>query len=315
VGRREIHRYHRNQGEAVMGKSDPKPFRPVSALAADFVAELAHANRSRHTCRAYAADLAQFSAFYQGPVAGITADVIRGFEATFAQLRPDSRARKQAALASFLSWAHRRGLIVSNPMATIERVHRDPPRPRSLTRQQVETVLTAIPPAQRRDRLLFRLIFETGMRVSEALGLHVEDLDLTVDDERLHVLGKGGQRRTVLLDEAGLVGRLRSYLKRTGYRHGPLFRAEKNGRGGPLRYQSVQERWARYCAQAGVSCTLHQLRHTHATELVNGGVSLATIRRRLGHKNLQTTLRYAEQSDATADAELRAWRRKQHRSR
>ena len=56
-------------------------------------------------------------------------------------------------------------------------------------------------------------------------------------------------------------------------------------------------------------------RHTHATELVNGGVSLATIRRRLGHKNLQTTLRYAEQSDATADAELRAWRRKQYRSR
>ena len=178
----------------------------------------------------------------------------------------------------------------------------------------MEAVLTAIPAAQRRDRLLFRLIFETGLRVSEALGLHVEDLDLTADDEHLNVLGKGGQRRTVLLDEAGLVGQLRSYLKWTGYRHGPLFRAEKNGRGGPLRYQSVQERWARYCAQVGVSCTLHQLRHTHATELVNGGVSLATIRRRLGHKNLQTTLRYAEQSDATADAELRAWRRKQRRS-
>ena len=52
-----------------------------------------------------------------------------------------------------------------------------------------------------------------------------------------------------------------------------------------------------------------KLRHTHATELVNDGVSLATIRKRLGHKNIQTTLRYAEQSDETADAELRAWRR------
>jgi integrase len=58
-----------------------------------------------------------------------------------------------------------------------------------------------------------------------------------------------------------------------------------------------------------VTCTLHQLRHTHATELVNAGVSLATIRKRLGHKHLQTTLRYAAQSDATADAEIRAWRR------
>ena len=63
-----------------------------------------------------------------------------------------------------------------------------------------------------------------------------------------------------------------------------------------------------------MSCTLHRLRHTHAIELVNGGVGLATIRKRLGHKNLQTTLRYAEQSDTTADAEVRAWRRKQERS-
>ena len=63
------------------------------------------------------------------------------------------------------------------------------------------------------------------------------------------------------------------------------------------------------CATAGVNATLHQLRHTHATEFVDDGVSLATIRKRLGHKNLQTTLRYAEQTDATADAELRRWRR------
>ena len=230
------------------------------------------------------------------------------------RLRPASRARKQAALASFLDWAHRQGHVASDPMALVERVHRDPPRPRSLGREPVEAILAMIPTAQRRDRLLFRLIFETGLRVSEALGLHVEDLDLTADDEHLNVLGKGGQRRTVLLDDPRLVGQLRAYLKQTGYRHGPLFRAEKNGRGGPLRYQSVQERWAGYCAQAGVCCTLHQLRHTHATELVNGGVSLATIRKRLGHKNLQTTLRYAEQSDATADAEVRAWRRKQYRS-
>ena len=272
-------------------------------------------NRSRHTCRAYATDLAQFSAFYRGPVGGITAEVIRGFGATLERLGPASRARKQAALASFLDWARRQGHVASDPMALVERVRPDPPRPRSVGREPVEAILTIIPAAQRRDRLLFRLIFETGLRVSEALGLHLEDLDLTADDEHLNVLGKGGQRRTVLLDDAHLVRQLRAYLKQTGYRHGPLFRAEKNGRGGPLRYQSVQERWVGYCAQAGVSCTLHQLRHTHATELVNGGVSLATIRKRLGHKNLQTTLRYAEQSDATADAEVRAWRRKHYRSR
>jgi integrase/recombinase XerD len=288
---------------------------PLSPLVADFLADLAHTNRSRHTRRAYATDLAQFSAFYRGPVGGITAEVIRGFGATLGRLGPASRARKQAALASFLEWARRQGYLCSDPMASVARVRPEPPRPRAVGRGPVEEILKVIPVAQRRDRLLFRLIFETGLRVSEALGVHLEDLDLTADDEHLSVLGKGGQQRTVLLDDANLVRQLRAYLKQTGYRHGPLFRAEKNSRGGPLRYQSVQERWAGYCARAGVSCTLHQLRHTHATELVNGGVGLATIRKRLGHKNLQTTLRYAEQSDTAADAEVRAWRRNQQRCR
>jgi site-specific recombinase XerD len=175
--------------------------------------------------------------------------------------------------------------------------------------------LAVIPPTQRRDRLLFRLIYETGMRISEALALYVEDLDLTPDDEHLTVLGKGGKRRTILLDNPAVVKEVRSYLKRMGYRAGPLFRAQKNGWGGPLRYQSVQEHWAHYTALAGIPCTLHQLRHTHATMLVNGGVSLATIRKRLGHASIQTTLRYAEQSDHTADTEIRAWRRRQNRMR
>ncbi len=65
AGRRGIHRYHRNHGEAVVRKPDPKQLGSLSSLAADFVTELAHANRSRHTCRAYATDLAQFSAFYR----------------------------------------------------------------------------------------------------------------------------------------------------------------------------------------------------------------------------------------------------------
>jgi integrase/recombinase XerD len=286
---------------------------PVSAAVAAFLADLAHAGRSAHTHRAYAADLAAFRAAYDGPIASITAETLRAYFATVAHLAPATRARKQAALASFLKWAYRQDLIAADPMAKVERVRADPPAPRGLTREQVEAILGVIPTAQARDRLLFRLLTETGIRISEALNLYVDDLDLTPDDERLTVIGKGGRRRTVLLDDPALVTQLRAYLKQRRYQHGPLFRAEKNGRGGPLRYQSVQERWRRYCATAGIACTLHQLRHSHATELVNGGVSLATIRKRLGHKNVQTTLRYADQADATADAEVRAWRRQQDR--
>ena len=291
----------------------PQPALPgegqtVASAVQDFLTDLTHANRSPRTLRAYAADLAGLRAVAPALV-DVTADALRAHFGACAHLRPATRARKQAAMASFFRWALRQGRLPDDPMARLDRVRLPDPAPRGVGRSTAEAILAAIPASRKRDRLLFRLLLETGLRIGEALALHVEDLDLTPDDERLTVLGKGQRRRTILLDDPALVHQLRAYLKHTGCRHGPLFRAEKNGRGGPLRYQSAQELWARYRARAGAACTLHQLRHTHATELVNDGVGLATIRKRLGHRQLQTTLRYAEQSDAAADAELRARRR------
>ena len=282
---------------------------PLDELVTAFLTDLAHANRSPRTRYAYATDSAQLCAFYQGPMQAITAEVLRTFFSTHLHLSPATRARKQAAVARLFTWAHQHELLDTNPMLKIERVKLDPPQPRGMERDQIERILTITPVDCPRDRLFFRLLLETGLRAGEALSLYIEDLDLTFDNEHLTVVGKGNKKRTILVDDPHLVHQLRAYLKRTGYKHGQLFRAEKNGRGGPLRYQSMQERWDHYCSQAGVACTLHQLRHSHATELINGGVSLPTIRKRLGHKNLQTTLRYAEQADATADAEVRAWRR------
>src|SRR2546428_11778485 len=284
----------------------------LKSLVTTFLADLAHANHSPHTCRAYATDLTQLCAFHQGPIQSITADVLRTFFEMHAHLRPATRARKQAAVARFLTWAEQQELLERNPMRKIDRVKLDPPQPRGVERVQIERSLKVVPAEHLRDRLFFRLLAETGLRVSEGLSLYVEDLDLSLDNEHLTVVGKGGKRRTVLLDDPRLVQQLRAYLKRMGYKHGPLFRAEKNGRGGPLRYQTIQERWDHYCSEAGVACTLHQLRHSHATELINGGVSLPTIRKRLGHKNLKTTFCYAEQTDQTADAKERTLRQSRH---
>jgi len=117
----------------------------------------------------------------------------------------------------------------------------------------------------------------------------------------------------VLLDDPALVALLRRYLRQTSYTRGPLFRAAKNHICGPLRYASAQELWAKYNATAGEDIELHQLRHTHATELVRDGVSLQTTRKRLGHRKIQTTLLYADHSDQAADDELRARRRRADR--
>ena len=187
--------------------------RALATLVADFLTDMAHANRSVHTRRAYAADLGSFVRFHGGPASSITPEILRSFFATIGHLAPASRARKEAAIASFLAWAYRHDLIRADPMGRVDRVRLDPPAPRGLRTGEVAAILAAIPAHCRRDRLLFRLIAELGLRVGEALSLQVEDVDLARDDEHLSVLGKGGRRRTVLIDDDGLVIQLRAYLR------------------------------------------------------------------------------------------------------
>ena len=282
---------------------------PLPEVNSRFLADLQRAECSPHTTRAYRTELNYLVACHTGPVGAISVDVVRAALDRRDGRSPASRARTMAALNSFLTWAVKHDLLDANPLVKLNRVKVPEPGLRGVARDQIDAVLKFIPRDNLRDQFLFRLLAETGLRISEALQLDMDDLDLTRDDEHLHVLGKSGHRRTVLLDDPKLVSVLRRYLKETQARHGPLFRALKNGDGQPLRYQTIQARWAAYCAKAGVACSLHQLRHSHATALVQDGVSLATIRKRLGHKHIQTTLRYAEQSDAAADTELRQRRR------
>jgi integrase/recombinase XerC/integrase/recombinase XerD len=157
--------------------------------------------------------------------------------------------------------------------------------------------------------VLVETAYVCGARASEVCGMHVEDLDLRLDDEHVRIHGKGGSVRTVLLDDRGYVALLKLYLARAGYTAGPLFRASINGAGGPLSYDAAHHRWQNYCATAGVDIDIHQLRHAHATELINSGVSIEVVRRRLGHASTETTQLYTLLADTVADDEIRAARR------
>ena len=102
---------------------------------------------------------------------------------------------------------------------------------------------------------------------------------------------------------------------RAAYTSGPLFRASINGRGGPLSYDAAHHRWKKYCAGAGAGIGIHQLRHAHATELINSGVSIEVVRRRLGRASTETTHVYTLLADKVADTEIRAARRKREARR
>jgi integrase len=179
-----------------------------------------------------------------------------------------------------------------------------------------EAILKAIPTKATRDRTLFTLLYETGLRVGEALGLHVEDVDLAMDDEKVRVMGKGGRERTVLLAAAPRSIRLlRHHLKTTKYPSGAVFRGDPR-RGGsslPADYTTIRRAWARYCEKAGVRATIHQLRHSRASELVQAGVPLGTVRRQLGHRNIQSTMIYAEVDSATVKRDLLEYQKRKRR--
>ena len=130
-----LYRYHRNKVKRMESMATEEPSLEIQV--ATFLADLAHANHSPQTGRAYASDLAQLCAFHQGPAQTITAEVLRKFFELHAHLRPATRARKQAAVARFLTWAEQQELLTANPMRKIDRVKLDPPQPRGVERDQI----------------------------------------------------------------------------------------------------------------------------------------------------------------------------------
>jgi integrase/recombinase XerD len=294
---------HLSQLSPAMG---PESLADAVAL---WLGDLVRAERSPATARAYRCDLSTLLAVYDGPVDGVTVEHLRQALVACAKLSASTRNRRQAAMASFFKWSIRQGLCDANPTDRLEPVRVNPPLPRALRPGQIQAILAAIPASHLRDRVIFNLLYCTGARVGEVLALHAEDVDLTVGDERITVLGKGNKRRTLLIDDPRVLVLLRRHLRGLRRTSGPVFTSSRGTSTTPLAYETIRQRWQTYCAIAGVEGNIHQLRHSHATELIDGGVRIETIRKRLGHASFASTARYAQLSDRVADAELRAWRR------
>ena len=298
-------------------------------LTETFLGATQHTFRA-NTRRAYRYDLQLFArAFPDLEAAAVTAAHLRAFLAATAERAPSTLARRRAALRSCFSWAYRTNLLPTDPTTHLDKVSLPQREPRPLQPAAVAAVLTAIPARQTRNRLLFTLLYETGLRVGEALGLQHTDVQLNeTDGGYLRVRGKGERERLVLLIDAPRTVRLlRAHIGKCPA-IGPLFRGDV-AKGGsysaPLDYTTVCYHFQRYVAVARHAqpqafgadpgpITIHRLRHTYATERLRSGVSLAAVRKLLGHQNLQTTLRYAEIDLQTIRHELIAARCRTKRS-
>jgi len=172
--------------------------------------------------------------------------------------------------------------------------------PRAMNPSDVRKLLSVIGPI--RDRALILVLLRTGMRIGELLALNLNDLDLR--ERKIHLLEgeKNSLGRVVYLSDDALFA-LRLWLSKRDHKKGALFYGRGNN---PLGYSSARHLFVKYLKKAGLEnrgYTVHCLRHTFASELLNAGMRLECLQQLLGHHNIEMTRRYARLTDKTREEE------------
>jgi integrase/recombinase XerC len=285
----------------------------MKQLLKDFLDHLRlNRNASRHTVTAYGNDLAQFLKFTADSQAkkvdaltpdDVTVAALRDFLANLHRHRisASSAGRKLSALRTFIKYLKREDLLAGDPGALVAAPKRGETIPAHLTMDEMNRLLEmpdTSSPLGRRDRAILELFYASGLRLSELVGLGVEDVDLS--RRMVRVLGKGRKERLIPFNTA-TADAIRAWLKdRVGAKAGassargakaPLF---LNYRGGRLSTRSVDRLVRRYVAACGTRFGIspHALRHSFATHLLSRGADLRAIQELLGHARLSTTQRY-----------------------
>jgi integrase len=153
-----------------------------------------------------------------------------------------------------------------------------------------------------RDRALILLLLRTGMRIGEALGLRLNDLDIR--DRKIHLFEgeKNSMGRVVYLSDDALFA-IKLWFRRRDKNKGFVFYGQGNR---PLCYSTGRNLFMKYLKKAGLEqkgYTVHCLRHTFASELLNAGMRLECLQQLLGHQDIEVTRRYARLTDRTREEE------------
>jgi integrase/recombinase XerC len=269
-------------------------------------------NASAHTVKNYRRDLDEFLAYLRRDRADdvevdqIDHITIRDFLTHLSRKgnQKASVARKLAAVRSLFRFLYREGTLAQNPARLVRTPKLPKLAPCFLSIEEVETVLDLPDPATERgsrDRAVMELLYGSGLRVSELVGLDLGDVSL---EERLvKVRGKGRKERLVPFGEKARAA-LGRYLatrrailarRRTSRQPEAVF---LNLRGGRLTARSVERNLEGYIREASLLLSVHPhvFRHSFATHLLANGADLRCIQELLGHASLSTTQRYTHVS-------------------
>jgi tyrosine recombinase XerC len=259
-------------------------------------------NASPQTVRAYAADLARYLEWAERTSAdplGPDPRVMRRYLAELDAAKYSRRtiARRLSAVRSLFAYLNREGLIPHNPAAVVSTPKLDSRLPRLVPSDVLTALLDTPPretPAGLRDRAILELLYATGTRVSELVGIDLRDVDGSGGQVR--VTGKGSKQRILPVHREALA-RIDAYLRagRPAFRPGAAEQALFLNRGGTrLSDGGVRRMLRRHLVTLGSASgiTPHTLRHTFATHLLEAGADLRTVQDLLGHVALSTTQIY-----------------------
>lgn len=283
-------------------------------LADTFLSYLARVrNYSPNTAAAYVQDLDCFLIWASNCGIDVLQATHRDFRRFLSSLSGAGYAkttvnRRLSAVRSFYSWLVREGVIESNPAAVVSSPKLPKPLPHVLSQEDVEKLLKcadASTPAGALDAALVELLYASGARIGEVASLDVDRIDFS--DKSVRLFGKGSKERIVPLYPAALHA-LDAYLAHArpvllANHKGGLTAEEAadaqralfiNARGARMSERSLRARFEKLLAQAGLAgmATPHTMRHTFATEVLDGGADLRSVQEMLGHASLSTTQIY-----------------------
>lgn len=281
----------------------------VHPIVQDFIDHIKFEKRfSLHTVRAYSDDLVVFLDFVRAqfdvntPVL-VSTTFIRTWMAslTLQKIQPKSINRKISSLKSFFKFCMVQGLVVSNPTKGIQVLKTKKRLPSYIEKDQMEKLLAGSyfvdDFAGLTDQLIITILYHTGIRVSELVGLR--ELQFEVSRNQLKVLGKGNKERIIPV-HASLVQTVAAYMqeKRNRFPDQAIPNLLLSAKGVPLHARQVYDIVKKYLSfvTTAEKKSPHVLRHSFATHLTGNGAELNAVKELLGHSSLAATQVYTHNS-------------------
>ncbi|MDD5748555.1 MAG: tyrosine recombinase XerD [Actinomycetota bacterium] len=215
-----------------------------------------------------------------------------------ARLSPASLAQVFSAIRTFHRFLLQEGMAVNDPSIVLVSPKIPSRLPRALSHEQIKALLDSPGSDVKglRDRMILEMLYATGMRISELVGINIEDLDLP--ERTVLVRGKGGKWRMVPFGKTAQLSAI-NYLEKSRpkiARASSIRALVLNMRGGRMTRQGCWKALKTCARSVGLEeiVTPHSLRHTFATHMLEGGASLPVVQELLGHASLATTQIYTE---------------------